>query len=36
MTFKELSILLKKGKIGKLPNYEGYFKWDYNNDCVYM
>ena len=36
MTFNEISNKLKEGKIGKLPNYIGYFKWDYVNDCVYM
>ena len=36
MTFEELEKQLIKGKIGMLPNYEGYFKWDYGNDCVYM
>jgi hypothetical protein len=36
MTIKELTPILKEGKIGMLPNYKGYFKWDYVNDCVYM
>lgn len=36
MTFKEIEPLLRKGKIGMLPNYKGYFKWDYAKECVYM
>ena len=36
MTFKEIEPLLRKGKIGMLPSYAGYFKWDYVNECVYM
>lgn len=36
MTIKEIIPLLKEGKIGMLPNYIGYFKWDYANDCIYM
>ena len=36
MTFEEIKSYLQQGKIGKLPNYEGYFKWDYGLDCVYM
>ena len=36
MTLKEIEPLLRKGKIGMLPHYEGYFKWDYVNECVYM
>ena len=36
MTIKELTPILKEGKIGMLPNYKGYFRWDYVNDCVYM
>ena len=36
MTFKEIEHELQLGKIGLLPNYKGYFKWDYNKNCVYM
>lgn len=36
MTYKELVPYLKYGKIGKLPNYQGYFYWDYPNNCIYM
>ena len=36
MTFKEIEPLLRKGEIGMLPNYKGYFKWDYAKECVYM
>lgn len=36
MTFKEIEPLIKEGKIGMLPKYVGYFKWDYASGCVYM
>lgn len=36
MTFEEISQLIKRGKTGLLPNYKGYFKWDYAKNCVYM
>lgn len=29
MIYTELQSFLKQGKIGKLPNFEGYFKWDF-------
>jgi len=36
MTLAKLEPLLIQGKVGMLPNYKGYFKWDYVNKCVYM
>ena len=36
MTYKEIELLVKRGKVGMLPNYNGYFKWDYANNCMYM
>ena len=36
MTYTELEPLLKKGKVGKLPNYKGYFKWDYAHNIMYF
>ena len=29
MTYNELCKLAKQGKVGLLPNFVGYFKWDY-------
>ena len=36
MTYDRISKLVKNGKIGLLPNYNGYFKWDYGKNCMYM
>ena len=36
MTLAEVTPYIKEGKWGLLPNYKGYFKWDYRNQCVYM
>lgn len=36
MTYNEIEKILKQGKIGMLPNYEGYFNWDYSKQCPYM
>jgi hypothetical protein len=30
MTYQEALQLSKDGKLIKLPNFEGLFKWDYN------
>lgn len=36
MTYNELCELAKQGKIGKLPNFVGYFKWNYAiNDLIF-
>ena len=29
MTYKEIIPIAKKGNIIKLPNWDGYFKWNY-------
>lgn len=29
MTYQEISKVIRLGKTGKLPNFEGYFKWNY-------
>ena len=36
MTLEEVLPYIKEGKWGMLPNYKGYFKWDYGKRCVYM
>ena len=36
MTLEEVSQYIKQGKWGMLPNYKGYFKYDYYRQCVYM
>ena len=36
MTLAEVTPYIKEGKWGLLPNYKGYFKWDYHHQCVYM
>lgn len=36
MTYKELCDIAKKGKIGRLPGYDGYFKWSYaDNELIF-
>ena len=36
MTYNELYNIVKKGKVGLLPNFKGYFKWDYaDNDMIF-
>lgn len=34
MTYTQICDTAKKGKIGKLPNFIGYFKWDYSNNTL--
>lgn len=36
MTYKEVEIELKNGKVGILPKYEGYFYWDFYLQKPYM
>ena len=36
MTFEEIKSYLQQGKIGKLPNYKGYFKYDFATNKIYM
>lgn len=32
MTYNEIIEIVKKGKTGMLPNFKGYFKWDFSKD----
>lgn len=32
MTYNQLIKIVRQGNLGKLPNFEGYFKWDYAID----
>ena len=34
MTYNEIFKLIKQGKVGLLPNFKGYFKWNYELDDV--
>lgn len=34
MTYTELIPILKNGKLGRLPHFEGYFKWNYSGNFV--
>lgn len=37
MTYNEFCKLAKQGKIGKLPNFIGYFKWSYRcNELMFQ
>ena len=37
MTYKEVINIAKQGKVCKLPNFEGYFKWDYRiNNLIFQ
>lgn len=36
MTYKELEPKLKEGHWGKLPNYNGYFKWNFSKSELYF
>ena len=36
MTLEEIEPYLHQGKLGKLPNYEGYFKYDFAVNKIYM
>ena len=31
MTYSEITEIARHGKLGKLPNFIGYFKWDFGN-----
>lgn len=36
MTYSKFCELAKRGKIGRLPNFIGYFKWSYAiNDLIF-
>lgn len=32
MTYSKITEIAKQGKLCKLPNFIGYFKWDYSNN----
>lgn len=32
MTYEQIIPIAKKGNIIKLPNWDGYFKWDYKTE----
>lgn len=34
MNYNEICKILKRGKVGKLPNFIGYFKWDFGNKTL--
>ena len=34
MTYLEIKELCKKGKIGLIPNWKGYLKWDYSKNQI--
>lgn len=34
MTYKEIKPIIQQGKIGKLPNFEGYFRWNYSYNDI--
>lgn len=34
MTYDEMLKVTRKGKLGKLPNFIGYFKWDFGNKTL--
>ena len=36
MTYNNICKFAKQGKIGLLPKFKGYFKWDYSsNDLIF-
>lgn len=36
MTYEELKTLCQKGKIGMIPGWQGYVKYDYINNQLYL
>ena len=34
MNLEELKPLIRKGKVGKIPGWEGYIKWNYAKDQI--
>ena len=36
MTLEELEPLIKNGKVGIVPGWQGYLKWDYSLDKMYL
>ena len=36
MTYEKIKKFLQKGKIAMLPNYKGYFKWNWGTNQIYF
>lgn len=36
MTYEKIKKFLQKGKIAMLPNYKGYFKWNWGTNQMYF
>lgn len=36
MTYSEVNETIKKGKVGKLPHFQGYFKWNYSENKMWF
>ena len=36
MTYEKIKKFLQKGKIAMLPNYKGYFKWNWRTNQMYF
>lgn len=36
MTYQEVKKLIQKGKIGIIPGWKGYLKWDYSSSELYF
>lgn len=34
MTYSELCEIAKTGKVGMLPNFKGYFKWNFGSNTL--
>lgn len=34
MNYSEITEIAKQGKLCKLPNFKGYFKWDYGSKSL--
>ena len=34
MTYSEITEIARHGKLGKLPNFIGYFKWDFGSNSL--
>lgn len=36
MTYAEIKKLCRKGKVGMIPGWQGYLRWDYSLDQLYF
>ena len=36
MTYQEIYELCRKGKIGMIPGWKGYLKWDYTKNQIFF